>query len=297
MRELSRVLCPIDFSEFSTRAYRYALSVACHYGAKLSVQHVVEPWRYPSADFSPSPELFDQFYDTLREKSEEQLQQLVKTYKHDGVQTECVVHVGMASDCILEFARAEEADVIVMGTHGRRGFDRLMLGSVTERVIRKASCPVLTVNDPSHGFIGSEKQPGPIHLSRILFCTDFSENSQRAVDHATSLAAEYDAELTLLHVLEDSPDAANIQPAIAAAIEQLDRLILPEAHKAGKFKTRPTVRIGKAYQQIIQLALEAQTDLVIMAVRGRDAMDFTVFGSTTHRVIQFGPCPVLVVHA
>ena len=297
MRKLSRILCPIDFSEFSMRAYRYALSVAWHYSALLSVQHVVEPWRYPFADFSTSPELFDRFYDTLREKSVERMQQLVKTCSHDEVQTECIVPVGMASDCILAYAQAQETDLVVMGTHGRRGFDRLMLGSVTERVIRKASCPVLTVNDPSHGFIGSEKQPGPIHLSRILFCTDFSENSQRAVDHATSLAAEYEAELTLLHVLEDSPDAANIQPAIAAAIEQLDGLIPPAAHIAGKFKTRPTVRIGKAYQQIIQLALEAQTDLVIMAVRGRGAMDLAVFGSTTHRVIQFGPCPVLVVHA
>jgi nucleotide-binding universal stress UspA family protein len=278
------------------RAYRYALSVAWHYGAKLSVQHVVEPWRYPAADFSPSPALFEQFYDTLRETSEERLQQLAKTCLHDGVQMECLVQVGMASDCILAFAQAQETDLIVIGTHGRRGFDRLMLGSVTERVIRKALCPVLTVNGPSHGFIGSEKQPGPIHLGRILFCTDFSENSQRALAHATSLAAEYSAELTLLHVLEDIPDAANIQPAIAAAIEQLDKLIPPEAHNACKVKTRPTVRIGKAYQQIIQLALEAQTDLVIMAVRGIDALDLTVFGSTTHRVIQFGPCPVLVVH-
>jgi nucleotide-binding universal stress UspA family protein len=152
--------------------------VAWHYGAKLSVQHVVEPWRYPSADFSVSPELFDQFYDTLREKSEERLQQLVDTCPHDKVQTECVVQVGMASDCILDFARCQEADLIVMGTHGRRGFDRLMLGSVTERVIRKASCPVLTVKEPSQGFISSEKQPGPIHLGRILFCSDFSDNSR-----------------------------------------------------------------------------------------------------------------------
>jgi nucleotide-binding universal stress UspA family protein len=203
----------------------------------------------------------------------------------------------MASDSILAYAEAQEVDLIVMGTHGRRGFDRLMLGSVTERVLRKASCPVLTVNNPLHDFIDSEKKPGPIHLSRILFCTDFSENSQRALDYAISLAAEYAAELTLLHVLEDSPDAANVQQAIARATEQLDKLIPREAHSASGVKTRTIVRIGKAYQQIIQLALEAQTDLAIMAVRGRGALDLAVFGSTTHRVIQFGPCPVLVVHA
>jgi nucleotide-binding universal stress UspA family protein len=296
MRRLKGVLCPVDFSEFSIQAFRYALSIARQYNAKLSVQHVVEPWRYPAADFCVSPEHFDQFYSTLREKSEGQLQQLVTTYLHEGDQTECIVHVGMASDSILELAESHNADLIVMGTHGRRGFDRLMLGSVTERVMRKASCPVLTVNKPLHDLTGSEKQPGPIHLSRILFCTDFSENSQRALGHAISLAAEYAAELTLLHVLEDSPDASSIQQAIATATEQLDGLIPSEACNAGETKTRTTVRIGKAYQQIIQVALEAQTDLVIMAVRGRGALDLAAFGSTTHRVIQFGPCPVLVVH-
>ena len=296
MPELRRILCPIDFSEFSMRAYRYALSVAWHYGAKLFVQHVVELWRYPYADFAASAGLFEEFCRALREMGEEQLQQFVKTYTHDEVQPERVVQQGMAPDCILAFAEAQEADLIVMGTHGRRGFDRLMLGSVTERVMRKASCPVLTVNKPSHDFIGSDKRPGPVHLSRILFCTDFSENSQRALDHAISLTAEYNAELTLLHVLEDIPDSAKIEQAMATAIEQLDKLIPPEGRKTGKIKIKTTVRIGKPYQQIIQLALEAQTDIVTMAVRGRGALDLAVFGSTTHRVMQFGPCPVLVVH-
>jgi len=296
MREIKRVLCPIDFSEHSTTAYRYALSIAWHYKAKLLLQHVVELWRYLSADFSASPTLLAEFCDTLCEKAEEQLKQLVKTYPCDGVETERIMQQGVTPECILDLAQARKADLIVMGTHGRRGFDRLVLGSVTERVMRKASCPVLTVNKTSRELIRSDEQLGIVHLNKILFCTDFSENSQNAFEHATSLAAEYRAELTLLHVLEDIADSAKIQESMATATNQLDKLMQPAAHDMDKVQIRTAVRVGKAYQQIIQLALEAQTDLLIMAVRGRGTLDLAVFGSTTHRVVQFGPCPVLIVH-
>ena len=202
--------------------------------------------------------------------------------------------LGIASDSILAFAEAQKTDVIVMGTHGRRGFDRLMLGSVTQRVMRKASCPVLAVHKPSHDFIIPDSQQDPIHLSRILFCTDFSENSRQALDYAISLTAEYNAELTLLHVLEDILVSANIEVTRAKATGLLDQLIPLEERKTGRIKTM--VRIGKPYEQIIKSALEAQTDLVVMAVRGRGALDLAVFGSTTQRVLQLGPCPALVVH-
>jgi universal stress protein A len=129
-------------------------------------------------------------------------------------------------------------------------------------------------------------------LNRILYCADFSGNSERALNYAISATAEYDAELTLLHVLEDVPSPARTAEAVAAATERLDKLIPPEARKTLKIKTE--VRIGKPYRQIIQLALEAQIDMVAMGVRGHGALDLAVFGSTTYRVIQLGPCPVLV---
>jgi nucleotide-binding universal stress UspA family protein len=131
-------------------------------------------------------------------------------------------------------------------------------------------------------------------LNRILFCTDFSENSEQALNYAISATTEYDAELTLLHVLEDVPSPAKTEGAIATATRQLDKLIPPEGRKT--VKIRMAVRIGKPYQQIIQFALETQVDLVIMGVRGRGALDLAVFGSTTYRVLQLGPCPVLAVH-
>ena len=87
---------------------------------------------------------------------------------------------------------------------------------------------------------------------------------------------------------------ANIEEAIATATEQLDQLIPLEGRKTGRIKT--LVHVGKPYQQIIQLTSEAQTDIVVMAVRGRSALDLAVFGSTTQRVLQLGPCPALVIH-
>jgi nucleotide-binding universal stress UspA family protein len=295
MLEIKLILCPIDFSEFSERAYHHALSLAEHYQAKLVMQHVVELWRHSSASFAASGGLYEEFCQALRESGEEQLRQFAKNHTHDEIKPELVVHEGTAPDSILSFAQAQKADLIVMGTHGRRGFDHLMLGSVTDRVMRSAPCPVLVVRKPPHDSMAAGKEWHYVHrLSRILFCADFSKNSERALKYAISATAEYDAELTLLHVLEEVPSLAKTEEAIAVATEQLDKLIPPEVRRTRKIKT--AVRIGKPYWEIIQLALEAETDLVTMGVRGRGALDLAVFGSTTYRVMQLGPCPVLAVH-
>jgi nucleotide-binding universal stress UspA family protein len=299
MREtlkIKLILCPIDFSEFSVSAYQHALSVAEHYQAKLVAQHIVELWRHPSADFAASAGLYEEFCQALRESGKEQLQEFVKKHTHDEIQPELLVQVGVAADSILSFAQSQETDVIVMGTHGRRGLDRLMLGSVTDRVMRTAPCPVLAASKPSHDSVAAGKERGHVHhLSRILFCADFSENSDRALEYAISATAEYDAELTLLHVLEGVTGPTKTEEAMAATAERLDKLIPPERRKTLKIKT--AVRIGKPYAQVIQLALETQIDLVIMGVRGRGALDVAVFGSTTYRVMQLGSCPVLAVRS
>ena len=294
MLEIKRILCPIDFSEFSVRAYHHALSLAEHYRAKLVAQHVVELWRYPCAEFAASLGNYEEFCRALREGGEEQLQEFVRNHTHDEIRPELVVEEGIAADSILSFAKEWKTDVIVMGTHGRRGFDRLLLGSATERLIRSASCPVLVVcQPPQETMAAAEERHRVHHLSRILLCTDFSKNSERALNYAISATEEYDAELTLAHVLEDVPGPAKTEEAIAKATERLAKLIPPEERKTLKIKT--AVRIGKPYQQIIQLAVEDQIDMVAMGVHGRGALDLAVFGSTTYRVMQLGPCPVLAV--
>src|SRR6266851_5646069 len=236
--KIKLILCPIDFSEFSVSAYEHALSVAEHYQAKLVAQHIVELWRHPSADFAASAGLYEEYSQALRESGKKQLQEFVENHTYDEIQPELVVQIGLAADSIVSFAQLQKADVIVMGTHGRRGFDRLMLGSVTDRVMRTAPCPVLAASKPPHGSVAAGKERGHVHhLSRILFCADFSENSERALRYAISATAEYDAELTLLHVLEAVPGPAETEESIARATEQLDRLIPPEGRNTPKIKT------------------------------------------------------------
>jgi nucleotide-binding universal stress UspA family protein len=293
MLRIERILCPIDFSESSARAYDYAQSLARHYQATVFLQHVVDFIIPPYAYYTPVSYVGLDFRKICAD-AREQLQAFAKSHTRNGVRPEYFVQEGEVTESVLSFAEAQRVDLIVMGKHGRRGFDRLTLGSVAEKVLRKARCPVLVVHEPGPEAVAPEGAPNPVELRRVIFCTDFSEPSQRALEYALSTAAEFDAELTLLHVLEDVPSSASIEEEITSAKKQLDKLIPPEGVKAGKIKT--LVRIGRAYEQIIQLALEARADLLIMAVRGRNALDLAVFGSTTYRVIQLGSCPVLAVH-
>ena len=290
---LKSILCPVDFSEFSSAAYQHALSLAEYYQARLICLHIVELWKYPFADYAAHAADYAKFANALNEGGEVQLQKFVQQYSGERTEPELVVRQGNASDCTLAFAQKESLEVIVMGTHGRRGFDRLVLGSTTDRVVRKATCPVLVVSSPSQSAttIGRD---GKHRLSRILYCTDFSHNSEGARVYAISLAAEYGAELTMLHVAEGASDLARAEAIIAERSQQLDQTI-PDTERK-KFSVRTLVKFGSAYEEIVRHAKEAHASLIIMTARGGDAVDRAVFGSTTYRVMQLGPCPVLAVH-
>ena len=293
MLKIERILCPVDFSEFSAKAIEYAVSLARHYEAKLTVEHVIQPLTvsYPYYGF---PETLEGVYEDLGTDARKHLQELVKGYSPDGIEPELIVNCGLVTDTILGFAEQRSVDLIVMGTHGRQGLDHLTMGSVTEKILRKSLCPVLTVRKPSHDFAklvqGNEE---PVVLRKILFCTDFSENSDRALAYALSLAGEYGAELTLLHVEAALPPSTEIQSVTEDLVLQMEAALPPDIRDWCTIHS--IVRIGKPYEQIVQAALEANTDLVVMGVRGRGTIDLALFGSTTHRVIQLGTCPVLVV--
>jgi nucleotide-binding universal stress UspA family protein len=292
MPQIKQILCPVDFSESSVRAYDSAQSLARHYDAKLFLQHVVD-FVPPSYAYYADAIYVAQLFQTIREGARNQMRDFAKSHMRSGVQPECRVDEGGVTDTILSFAAAQKVDLIVMGTYGLSGVDRVELGSVAEKVLRKARCPVLVSRKIGQGVVAPEGAQDSVQLRKVIFCTDFSDPAHRALDYALSVAAEYDAEITLLHVLEEIPSSTNMEGAIEAATKQLDKLIPPAGLKAGKIKTM--VRIGRAYEQIVEFALEIQADLLIMAVRGRNALDLAVFGSTTYRAIQLGSCSVLAV--
>lgn len=289
MLEIKRILCPVDFSEFSATAYDYAHSLARHYGARLYIQHVTEPIISISHQYVTQP-VIDQILAHQVADAEQKIQELERRRSLDKVEHEIVLERGFAGDRILEFAESVEMDLIVMGTHGKRGLDRLVVGSVTERVLRKAHCPVLAVSRPA----GATPEAGaePLELRKFLYCTDFNEDSPRALEYALLLACRYQAELSLLHVVERASEK-RMESETQEALEQLEAAIPKNLQACRPVKT--AVRAGKPYEQILEHAEETESDLIILGVRGRSALNLALFGSTTHRVIQLGSWPVLVV--
>jgi nucleotide-binding universal stress UspA family protein len=291
--QLKSILCPIDFSDFSVAAYCHALSLADYYKAKLVALHMVELWKNPFADYAAQEADYAKFSEALNEGGLARLQRFVKEHSQGRIKPELMIHQGGAPKGILSIAQKENIELIVMGTHGRGGFDRLVLGSSTDRVIRKAACPVLVVSSVSQA-AQCTGPDGHHRLNRIVYCTDFSNNSESARGYALSLAAEYDAELTLLHVAESSHDAARTRAITAESEHELDKLVSEAERK--NLNVKSVIRSGKPYEEIVRHAGDGQASLIIMTARGGDAMDRAVFGSTTYRVIQLGPCPVLAVH-
>ena len=292
MVKFERILCPVDFSEFSAKACEYAYSLAKQYQATLFLQHAVQPPQvlYEYGAF-PTPDI--SMY-TASQEAETRLSEFARSHGRGGVAPKLIVQEGVLPDAILAIADRNQVDLIVMGTHGRQGFNHLTLGSVTEKVLRRARCPVLAVRKPEHDFITREGSADPVRLRKILYCTDFSDYARHALGYAFSLAMEYEAEITLLHVLDKGGSRKSLEERTATASRRLEKLVPDDVRNW--CSVTAAVRAGLPYHEIVRLAIEAQTDLITMGVRGRGSLDLALFGSTTHRVLQVGPCPVLAVH-
>ena len=208
-----------------------------------------------------------------------------------------LIDSGHAATAILALASALPADPIVIGTHGIGGFEHLLLGSVTEKVLRKAACPVLTV--PPRARMTSR-----LPFKRLLCPVDFSEPSLAALELALSFAQEGDADLTILHVFERSADEEPLANRPIVAPEYLREV---EAEFTARLHAlvpqnvgdacRPQARTahGKPYREILGIATEDQADLIVMGVHGRNALDLMLFGSTTNQVVRRATCPVLTL--
>ncbi len=292
MVKIKTILCPVDFSEFSAKAFEYAYSLARRYDAKLYLEHAIRPLTEYSYHVPNS--WAHEYYEQSRTESGEELRKMIARQATNGFKPEIVIQVGFPAETILDFAQKQSIDLIVMGTHGLRGMDRWMAGSVTEKVIRKAKCPILAVRKPTHDFVAPKETEDPVQLRRILLATDFSDHGQRAFAYAISLAMEYNAELTLLHVLDDVPRDEDLSTVTTRLIQNIEAPVPADARNWCTIKS--TVRIGKPYQEIIQLALDSQTDLIVLGVRSRSRPDLAVFGSTTYQVLQLGSAPLLAVH-
>jgi nucleotide-binding universal stress UspA family protein len=238
----------------------------------------------------------------LAPRADELRADLVSAVQQNGIDlstADLVVDHGEPVPCILRHAAMSQNTMIVMGTHGRSGFDRFALGSVTEKVLRKATCPVLTVPPTS---VAKSSLP----FKRLLCPVDFSAPSLTAFEHALAIARESDAHLTLLHVLDwaslsETDALAEVAPGAYAfrryldeqAQRQLERL-KPEGGTE-YCELALVVRYGRAHEGIIDTAAAERSDLIVMGVHGRNAFGLALFGSTTNQVVRHAVCPVLTL--
>lgn len=292
----TQILCPTDASEFSRRAREYAVAIARWYGGTITGLTVL-PGVPPAAalpEFAPSVVITG----VGTERAEATLRAFLDPVREAGVPAHALVEEGNTADHILAAAERMPADLIVMGTHGLRGFERWLLGSVTERVLRRAKCPVLTVPRPATG----HAPEAPVLFERLLCPVDFSPASLRALDYALSLAQEANAHLTVLYVLENvfGPVSAGDMTFDAAAYmryltedasERLRAAIPAEARTWCDITER--VVAGVPYREVLRLAEEDDAHLIVMGVHGRNAIDMMFFGSTTNHVVRDAKCPVL----
>lgn len=302
MVEIKRIVCPIDFSDFSRRALDYAIAIARWYEAQVTAVHV-HPVGVPPAAWAPgAPAVIEPIVLSTvdRELLTRELTAFVNAERAESVPVDIRVAEGSVWREILALVNTTAADLLVLGTHGRSGFERLLLGSVTEKILRAAPCPVLTV---PHG--APEAVPiVPGLFKRILCAIDFSPTSSRAVTWAASLAQEADAELLLLHVLE-APVVTELEgfppsglEAYRRDYEQWSGTRLREAVPE-TVRTSCTVKevtsVGKVHREILRVAREHRSELIVMGVAGHRGVGDRVFGSTTQHVVRAAVCPVLTV--
>lgn len=297
MVTMRRILCPVDFSDCSRQALDYAVGIARWYDARITALHVIPPITsmlpvsgeglYPPLVFRP--EELQQF------RSE--LESFARASGVEALDTEVVQ--GSVPGEITRFAKEIPADLLVMGTHGRSGFERLMLGSVTEKLLRKSPCPLLTVP-------AGAPAVAPVNalFSRVLCAVDFSPASLHALALAQSLAGEAAARLCVMHVLEP---VSVFEPVVAVGPDDLPAVNadhrrevrhrlegLVDREMRAFTDVAEVVVSGKPHREILRAADEQRADLIVIGAHG-GRLGLPAFGSTTAHVVREALCPVLTV--
>jgi universal stress protein A len=220
--QIRNILCPVDFSDFSRRALRYAIGLSRHFGSRLFLQHTVQPSSYllyegPVVEHSA----VQQNIASQLQRSREEIRRMLLSAGIDSSEVTVLLSDGEVTERILETISGEQIDLLVMGTHGHKGFSRLAVGSVTEGMIHRAVCPVLAVSRPLRDFVNPEDGE---RLRTILLATDFSAHSDRALAYALKWGWEWGARVVLFHAVQEVPSAmqglADLFPEYNPAFEK-----------------------------------------------------------------------------
>ena len=297
MIEFTHILCPVDFSESSTRSLAHAAALARWYEARLTVLHVVptfDPVQVRTELGAPV-----QIVDPVPREEVVREMRLLLDRAGFAADAHLVAEAGDASTTIVDQALTTRADLIVIGTHGRRGFKRLLLGSVTETVLHEAPCPVLTVSPHA-----AASTSDVVTFKRILCPVDFSPSALQALGFALDLARQAGGLVTLLHVIEwlsedEPPTSAHFNlpefhnHMVNDAQQRLRSLVADESRAWCEIDDM--IVSGRAHREILRAARARSADLIVMGAQGRGGVGLVLFGSTTQQVVRSAACPVLTV--
>lgn len=277
MTDLRRVLAAVDASDWTGPVLAAALDLRRAFGADLTVLHA--QLLLPPPYFTErAVAALAQMLESQRLAAEAWLRQTAAGHLGDAPFATRLVEAAPA-EAILRTARQVEADLVVLGTHGRTGLQRLLLGSVAERVLRECDRPVLAVRPGPHG-----RPPWAGGPRRILCPVNFRDVSRRALDWAETLAARFGAELLLVTAVEDG-QRARAERELAAWCNRA----------SGACNARALVRQGEAAAQILAAARDEAADLIVLGAEHRPLLAATVIGTTSVRVVRHAQAPVLTV--
>jgi nucleotide-binding universal stress UspA family protein len=288
MISIKKILCPVDFFTASEAAVTYAAGLASNYDAKLCLLHVVSPvvptaYEYPLQMMDVAK--------SLEETSRRELRKLEAAARvKGGKDVEIRVLTGDVCEEIKDAIDVEKPDLVVMGTHGRRGAERWIMGSTTERLLRHSPVPLVTIRG------GGERSTVAPSFRRILVTTDFSDGTTDALAYAFSVAQENESQVTLLHVLpEVAMDSSGKyrEPLVNGVRKQLEEMVPAEARNWCDIVTR--VEDGAPYRIILRTIEDEKIDLLVMNIHGKGMLDRALLGSNAERVVRAAACPVMMI--
>ena len=299
MLKIDKILFPTDFSETAEQALDYALFLAEQYEAELHLLHaVVLHGHDPNDEGSDFPEP-SEIIARLFEIADSEMGRIAEQNESKTFSLkEAKVRGFSAGAVILDYATEHDVDLIVMGTHGRRGPARIFIGSVAAEVVRQASCPVLTLHK-------RRADQSIARVETILVPVDFSEHSAKAVIYGKEIAASTGARLQVLHAIEEPVYPYFYAPAgdfsLAASLEELQQRTDEALDKIIYETPGPDVNVekhvvtGTPSIEITRFAEEKGSDLIVIPTHGLTGLERMLLGSTAERVVRLATCPVLAV--
>jgi len=317
-----KIMCAVDFSDSTEESLAYSVALCKKFHAKLFLVHIV-------IDVNTFLLHDGIAIDTavLQGKHIQNAQKLLgDLIKEVTIEHEIIISKGRPADEIRRLALKEKIDMVITATHGESGINRLLIGSVTERLMKTLHCPLLVLHTRDHDFI--PRSDHVMKLKKILVGCDFSPDSKLAFDYGLSLAQEYHAELYLTHVIKPTEhielkpsDYINVIPGDYRAWHTLDyfeiqkKVTEENREKINKLHSRlerqlyfmvpeecrswctphTVILTGEPYKKLIKYAKEQEIDMIVLGIRGHTLWEKLMVGSTTDRVIRNAPCPVLAV--